>query len=255
MNPVLFLRFLELLSEESRPLDAKAISLALSISYSTAYRTINSLVKAGFLLQEPRGQRVSPSDQLFSLARQLTSNNWLWSRRREILNDLAARVQATCNFTICSGEHVVYVDRVEINWPLPLTFKPGSRVPLHSTSSGKFYLAHMPVRKRRKYLASVALHPDTSSVSSAMEALSGELDGIRKQGFALDNEGFLRGLISVAVPVFGSRRSIIGTLALHVASQHMSLEAAKERIPLMRSAAAKIRDLYILGSSGLCNSI
>jgi DNA-binding IclR family transcriptional regulator len=249
VNPGLFLRFLGLLSEEARPLDAKAIAVALNISYATALRTINSLVKEGFLLQEPRGQRVSPSDRLFSLARQLTSNNWLWSRRREILNRLASCVQATCNFTICSGDQVVYVDRVELNWPLPLTFKPGSKVPLFCTSSGKFYLAHMPIRKRRKYLDTLTLHSYTPNSVVDIETLSSELISIRKQGFALDDEGFLRGLISVAVPVFGKRRSIIGTLSLHAASRYMDLEGAKAKIPLLRAAAANIRDLYLSGIS------
>ena len=253
MNPVLFLKFLGMLSEEVGPLDPKVISSNLDISYSTAYRLINTLVKEGYLIQEPLGQRISPSDKLFSLARQLTSNNWLWSRRREILNDVASHVQATCNFTICSGDHVIYVDRVEINWPLALTLKPGSKVPLYCTSSGKFYLAHMPFRKRRKYFDSVERYIYTPNSIVDIKVLSREFDSIRKQGFAVDNEGFLHGLISVAVPVFGSRRSIIGTLALHGASQCMSLDVAKEKIPLLRVAAAKIRDLYLFGSSGVNN--
>jgi len=113
----------------------------------------------------------------------------------------------------------------------------------------------MVVRKRRKYLDSLTLHNDTSNSVTDIKAFCVELEAIRKQGFAIDNEGFLRGLISVAVPVFGNRRSIIGTLALHVASHHMNLEVAKEKIPLLRAAAVNIRDLYLMRNSGVAKSI
>ena len=41
---------------------------------------------------------------------------------------------------------MLYLDRVEAQWPLRLTLDVGSHVPLHCTASGKLFLALMPCR-------------------------------------------------------------------------------------------------------------
>ena len=48
---------------------------------------------------------------------------------RVVLKDLVANVGETCNIGVLDRDEIVYIDRVECEWPLRLQLQAGSRVP------------------------------------------------------------------------------------------------------------------------------
>src|ERR1700754_1968640 len=54
---------------------------------------------------------------------------------------LLEEIGETCNITMIDGDRLIYLDRVESDWPLQFRLKIGSHVPLHCTASGKIFLA------------------------------------------------------------------------------------------------------------------
>lgn len=72
--------------------------------------------------------------------------------RHAIPQSLVQRLGETCNLTMLDGAQVVYMDRVQAQWPLRLSFQPGSRVPAHASASGKLLLALLPARERQRIL-------------------------------------------------------------------------------------------------------
>lgn len=133
---------------------------ATGLAKSTVHRIAHLLEDAGLLVREPDGKRYAPGPRLSALALQVLVGSHWNAPRHAILQSLVQRLGETCNLTMLDGAQVVYMDRVQAQWPLRLSFQPGSRVPAHASASGKLLLglaarARAPAHPRA---AAAALH-------------------------------------------------------------------------------------------------
>lgn len=155
----------------------------------------------------------------------------------------------SCNITTLSGNEVVYLDRVETHEPLRIYLRPGSRVPVHCSASGKMILSQMSPAQRRKLLAHAPLEMYTPNTVTDIELLEEEFKRIRRDGYALDNEEFLPGLVCVAVLVPNET----GRSNLLVAAQapviRVTPEDALEMLPALQRAAAAIAQVETEGTA------
>jgi IclR family transcriptional regulator, acetate operon repressor len=234
----------EAIALSPEPLTLEGIAAATRIPKPSLHRFINALVESRVLLREAHGKAYSAGERLSAMAAGVLSHSALHDERRSILRSLVDQIGETCNFTTLDVHDVVYVDRVEASWPLRVHLQPGSRVPIHCTSSGKLFLAHMPAQKRRRLLYAAALKRYTSKTITDPARLEAELRRIRKTKISTDDEGYLAGLISVAVPVSGNKRRIIGTVAVHAPTARMSLKQALAHIGLLKRAAGDLGRIY-----------
>ena len=144
----------------------------------------------------------------------------------------------SCNLTALSGAEVVYLDRVEAAFPLRLELRPGTRVPAHCSASGKLFLAWMAARQRRALLDGLTLTRYTAHTLTERKALESELDAIRRDGYSVDAEEFVEGLVCVAVPVFApGHRKVRCALALQAPAARMTLVQARLQLPRLQVAA------------------
>jgi IclR family transcriptional regulator, acetate operon repressor len=234
----------EVVALASEPVSLDGIASATRIPKPTLHRFINKLVESGVLLREAHGKFYSAGERLSAMAMGVMSHSSLRNERRSILRALVDRIGETCNFTTLDVHEIVYVDRVEAAWPLRVHLQPGSHVPIHCTSSGKLFLAHMPARQRRRLLYGAALKRFTDKTITDPARLATELTRIRKTKISTDDEGYLAGLISVAVPVLGRDRRMIGTVAVHAPTARMSLKRALQDVGLLKRAASDLGMIY-----------
>ncbi len=238
------LQIAEVVALASAPLSLDGIAGATRIPKPTLHRFINAMVESGVLLREAHGKAYSAGERLSAMAIGIMSHAALRNERRSILKSLVDEIGETCNFTTLDAHEIVYVDRVEAAWPLRVHLQPGSHVPIHCTSSGKLFLAHMSARQRRRLLYGAALKRFTSKTITDPARLERELLNIRKTKVSTDDEGYLAGLISVAVPVLGSNRRMIATVAVHAPTARMSLNRALGHVALLKRAASDLGRIY-----------
>src|SRR5690606_30936917 len=117
---------------------------------------------------------------------------------RAILQELAELVQETCNITMSSGDDIVYLDRVERNWPPRFALHAGSRVPFHCTASGKLLLSFMPKQQRERLLVQLPLRGSTEHTITDLDKLRKELAEIRKNGYSINAGEFMPGMVAIA---------------------------------------------------------
>lgn len=234
----------EVIARSAEPVTLDHIASATGIPKSTAHRLINALVDAGVLLREARPKSYSAGTRLSAMVVESMSKSTFRDERRAILKELVDQIGETCNFTTLDGTELVYVDRVEAGWPLGLTLQPGSKVPIHCTASGKMFLSRLPARLRRRVLYGSPLQRFAPKTITDPARLEKELLRIRKTRVSTDDEGFLAGLIAVAVPVLGRDRRIIATVSVHAPTARMSLKRALEHVNLLRRAAGDLGRIY-----------
>lgn len=235
------LRLLELLDQlarQSKPMALPEVVALTGWPKPTVHRMLAQLEGGGWLVREPDGRRYAMASRLLRLAESVLSNSTQQGVRHAVLRQLVSEVGESCNLTALSGAEVVYLDRVEAAFPLRLELRPGTRVPAHCSASGKLFLAWMATRQRRALLDGLTLTRYTAHTLTERKALESELDAIRRDGYSVDAEEFVEGLVCVAVPVFApGHRKVRCALALQAPAARMTLVQARLQLPRLQLAA------------------
>ena len=237
------LRVLSLLANEGRALSLADLAAQLGLPKGTAHRICTQLLAGGFLARDVDERSFTVGPALRRLAFATLNHGTVRGLRHEVLSELVAKVGETCNFTTLDGAQVLYLDRVEAQWPLRLTLDVGSHVPLHCTASGKMFLAQMPRAARDALIGELPLPPMTRNTLTSAKSLRAECDRIAEQGYACDREEFIAGLIAVAVPVLGADGIGRVAIAVHAPVARMALAEAEAQLPALQAAALRMRGL------------
>jgi DNA-binding IclR family transcriptional regulator len=249
------LRVLEAIAARRRPLSIAEIAAALDIPQPTAHRIVGSLEKLGFVGREPGRRRIVEGARFVRLGLDVLRAAAGSGSRHAVLAALARKTGESCNLGVIAGGHVIYVDRVESQWPLGLRFEPGSKVPLHCTAIGKLLLSELPGSALEAHLASGALARYTASTITDARKLRTELKRTKQQGFSLDNEEFMSGVICMAVPVRGPRDGqVCAGLAISAAQARHTLAGVKRFLPDLRAAATRLERALAEDEAGATNA-
>ena len=203
----------------------------------TVHRMLQQLEGAGLLQRERDGRQYATGVRLRRLAENLLLHDSHHGARHAVLRHLVAEIGESCNITALSGGEVVYLDRVETAAPLRFYLHPGSRVPAHCSASGKVFLAQMTAEQRRRLLAHAPLEKYTANTATTLPALERAVARVQRDGYALDDEEFLPGLVclAVGVPAASGRSSLC--VAVQAPVVRATAETAKRWLPALRRAA------------------
>lgn len=237
------LRLLALLAHEGRALSLADLAAQLGLPKGTAHRICTQLLATGFLARDLDERSFVVGPALRQLAFDTLNHGSVRGLRHEVLAALVQEVGETCNLTTLDGARVLYLDRVEAQWPLRLTLDVGSHVPLHCTASGKLFLAQMPKKARDATIDGLPLPRMTASTLTDPAALRAECDAIAQDGFSRDREEFMAGLVAVAVPVRDAAGEVRAALAVHAPTARMSMADAERRIDALKAAALRMGGL------------
>ena len=231
---------LEVVASKDQFFSLQGLAEETSIPKPTLHRMLQQLESAGLLERSGDNRQYGTGVRLRKLAENLLLNDTFHGARHGVLRALVSEVGESCNLTALSGSEVMYLDRVETPAPLRFYLHSGSRVPVHCSASGKLFLAGMTPLQRQRLLAHAALEAFTPKTLTDLAALEEEIQQVKRQGFALDNEEFLPGLLCVAVLVpSASGRS---NLCVAVQAPIMRLTPAKALglLPALHRAAGAL---------------
>lgn len=234
------LQVLEAVAAIDGPASLTEITKALDLPQATAFRLCQRLEDEGYLTRDGGTRKYAMGARLMRLGLDIVRGSGPLSSRHKILSELVDTIGETCNLTTMAGTEVLYLDRVETRWPLRLALEPGSRVPLHCTSSGKLLLASLPKPARQQILKGLTLTANTPNTITNRTELERELQRIARRGFSTDNEEFLVGLIAIAVPIKDRRGKTFAAVACHAPIARLSLKEATALAPVLQAAAAKL---------------
>lgn len=231
---------LEVIAQKDAPFTLQAMVEETGLPKPTMHRMLQQLEGAGILQREGNGRHYGTGQRLMRLAENTLLNSTTHGARHAVLRQLVDEVGESCNITAFSGSEVLYLDRVETAAPLRFYLHPGSRVPAHCSATGKLFLSQMTPSQRRRLLAAVPLEKFTANTHASFEALEREIEQVRAQGYAFDNEEFLPGLLCLGVLVPSAQGHSNMGLALQAPVMRFSRERALSFLPTLRRAAEAI---------------
>jgi IclR family transcriptional regulator, acetate operon repressor len=234
---------LEVIASKDQLFSLQALVEATGLPKPTLHRMLQQLESANLLQREGDGRHYSTGTRLRRLAENLLMNDSHHGARHAVLRHLVEQIGESCNITTLSGSEVVYLDRVETAAPLRFYLHPGSRVPVHCSASGKVFLAQMTPAQRNRLLAHAPLERFTPNTLTDAAKLERELKRVQRDGFAMDDEEFLPGLICLAVRVPAAGRP--SNLCVAVQAPMLRLTPAKARalLPALPRAAQALCEI------------
>lgn len=234
---------LEVIATKDQPFSLQRLVEETGLPKPTLHRMLQQLENAGVLQREHAGRQYSPGVRLRQLASNLLINNTFHGARRIVLRQLVEEVGESCNLTAFTGSEVVYLDRVETAAPLRFYLHSGSRVPAHCSSSGKLFLAQMTPLQRRRLLTHAPLTQYTPKTETDPTNLERELELVRRNGYALDDEEFLTGLLCVAVLVPNPAGRSNLAVAIQAPIMRLTHDKALHFLPALQRAAQALAAL------------
>jgi DNA-binding IclR family transcriptional regulator len=219
------LHILEVLAGE----DARAgltlteLGRTLGMHRSTLFRFLATLRARGYIDRDPVTDRYRLGARVLTLAGAFLDRLDIRHVARPALQALCDRTQELVHLATLDQGEVVTIERIEGKHPVSLQTGIGARRPVYCTASGKAILAYLPPADvERRLPADLPAYTPRTITSHA--AMHDHLAGVRRLGFAIDDEERIEGVRCVAAPVFGYGGGVAGAISIAAPVQRAPLD-------------------------------
>jgi DNA-binding IclR family transcriptional regulator len=233
---------LELL-RDSGPMRITRMAEELDVSKSTVYNYVTTMSNSGYVISE--NDRYKLGLKLLSFGHSLQIRNQLYEAAKPELDELVEETNERCQVLAEENGHGVYIYQTTGNRYLQTSSRVGSRVNLHCTGIGKALLAYKPDELVEEVIESRGLEKRTENTITTPEVLYDELEKIRDEGVAFDDEEALPGLRCVAAPIKDLNDVSIGAISVSGPATRLNGSRFKQELPeAIRKTAQAIEIKY-----------
>lgn len=169
---------------------------------STTHRLLATMNALRYVEFDSSNNRWMIGLQAFALGASFMQTRDLGRLGRPIMRSLMIDAGETVNIGIASTGGLSYIAQMRPMHGQCAAVPTGSLMPLHTTASGKVLLAYQRDTEIAAFLGNQDLARETEMSCTGSGALASELERVRQQGFAVDDQEHRMGLCCVAAPVF-----------------------------------------------------
>ena len=234
------LTMLEAVAQESDGLSNAEISRKLNIPKSSASYILRTLETRGYLTRDEETGKYRVGLKILSLSRGALDGRDVRGIALPIMRHLTHQTGLTCHLAVLDGPDAVYIEKVEPEGFIRMDTWVGRRMRVHATSVGKAIVAHTPQERLEEILGKSGMEKRTPKTITTLPRLLRELEKVRDQGYAVDDEENNLGARCVAAPIFDERGSIEASLGLSGTTQQVSPHTMPRIIEALKDAARHI---------------
>jgi len=220
------LDILDLFSFQDRRMNLSLMVKKTGMNKTTAKRLVSNLTDRGFLHQDPVTKQYQLGMRLFELGGIVFSSFSLRQAAAYPMSRLQNETGATVLLGTMMDNELVYVDKREGKGMIRITSDIGWRRPLHYGMLGMVLMAHLDSKEVRGILKKSPLEAHTPYSITDEDAFSLRLESIRKQGYVVEHQEAVEGVVGIAAPIRDYSRKVIA--ALGIAVTLASSQAQKE---------------------------
>ena len=208
------MKLLEVLSQFREPASLKQLALETGLHPSTAHRILGAMASSG-VVERARPGSYQLGIRLLELGNIVKSRISIRDLAMPLMRRLHAELGESVNLGVRKGDEIVYVERTSSgNSSVRVVHLVGAHAPLHVTAVGKLFLLEDGRQEVREYARRTGLPGLTPASLTSLPSLERELERVRKQGFACDNEEIELGLRCIAAPVRDDTGELVAGLSV-----------------------------------------
>jgi IclR family acetate operon transcriptional repressor len=195
-------------------LSVTEIALRLSVAKSTALALARTLAAAGLLRGVEPGPRYVLGLNLLRLGDLVGQQTSIAELGLPTLRDLSSVTGMTARLAMNEAGYPVFLERIDGEGSIRFHAPLGQREQPHATAAGKAILATLGDADVRSLLEVAGMARYTPKTLTDVESLLGDLDRVRSEGYALDDEEEAEGVFCVGSAFFDHQGACAGAVSV-----------------------------------------
>lgn len=233
------LDILELLSGAPSGMTLSELAAKSQLHVSTAHRLVNVLVERGYAVKD--GGKYRLSLRTFEIGCRVSGVWSLLAEAKPRLEELAAFSKEAVHLVERDGNKVVYLYKAEPYQQLVrMDSHTGLRNPMYCTGVGKSILALLPREEVERIWREEEITVFSPNTITDLGKMEQELEKIRQQGYAVDNEEHEPNVRCIAVAIRNWAGEPVAAISISAPAARLNDEVMASLLPLLRTAADDI---------------
>jgi DNA-binding IclR family transcriptional regulator len=233
------LKLLETLAREPYELSLSSICTEQGLPKGSAHRLMATLVDSGFVEQSKSNRKYRLTGKALWVGGAYLRHSALYRAAFPILQELALRVEGMAHLAAWDAGSVLYLHTVGPPSSLYLFADTGELRPVHATGLGKAMLAYRPDADLERVFQD-PVESFTARTITSREAMRQELERIRSQGYAFDDEEGVVGLRCVAAPIWNRDGLAVAAISSSAAAAELEGERRSHLAATIREGALRV---------------
>ncbi|WP_110971133.1 IclR family transcriptional regulator domain-containing protein [Pseudomonas huaxiensis] len=231
------LALMQLFSVDQPKLTVPQAAALSGMTQSAARRFLLTLVHEAFIETDGRHYWLTP--KALRIGQAYVDSAQLPRMLRPVVEQVARTTQEHVSVGTRDGDEMVHIVRSRYSHVASLSIRPGSRVPMYCTASGRLWLAALSAEALDAYFARIQLRALTPYTCVDEQALREKLRVIARQGYAEVDQEFEVGMRVLGVPLQDRHGVLRSTLAITSHASRISVEDMRKRFltPLYEAQA------------------
>ena len=209
------LNVIEIIAASDRELSLSELLGHTNIPKQSLIRILKTLCERGFVDRGSNRGFYRLGMNILYLGSRMQEKMNLRSVALPFMQELAHLTHKAVELATMDRDQLFLIDRIEGTEGIRFYSRVGVVYPyFHAVCAGKIYLAHMDAEKRRKALSKIGLPAVTEYTLTDLNELEKDLAGVRKNGYAFEDQELRIGLRRIAAPIYNLRDELVGSINL-----------------------------------------
>ena len=233
------IRISRLLCESPKPLGLAELCQASGLSKHMVYRCLQTFLSEGVIIESGEGPKYEPSLLSFHYNSLPVARMTVTRATEKPLYALWQDLNECVYLGVLHDSRVLYLIHHEGGREIRSGGgRMGGRYLLHADGAGKVLAAYADGALCERLLAE-GLEKLTPHTHADRKSFLAEMVRVRKQGFAIDNEEYIKGVTCFGAPVFNYAGQVAGAICCSVLTMHYTVKELEEKIGPKVLACAK----------------
>ncbi len=234
------LQIVEYLASSTDWVSLREMARDLRISAPSAFRSLSSLKKAGYVRQHSQDSKYQLTLKIAWVSAQVLEHVQLRQIAHPFLQRLTSLTNETTHLAVLEGTEFVYIDKVDNSQAVRMRSRVGQRGLLHCTAAGKSLLAFLPEPEREATVKRLKFPRLTDNTITDAAAFREQLATIRRQGYSVDDEENEVGIRCIGSPIHDHTGRLAGALSISGWTITMTRERVREVVSELIETTRKI---------------
>ena len=236
------IKILDSFSLDEPELTLKELTNKTGLPKPTVYRIAEALNKVNILSKDDNVSKYRIGVKLFELGSLYLETLELRKLAFPEIEKLSKYTEESIHMGVLDGNEVTSIEGLGSTHNLQAKLWIGKRSPIYCTSIGKAILAFLPKKEQEEILTTIEFKRYTKNTITDKKNLKKELESIRRQGFALDNEEHDEGIMCVGAPIFNNKGEVVASISISGPKIRMKEQELEKYKKLLMDSVKRISD-------------
>ena len=239
------LKILSLFSTDTPSLTQSEISRTIGINMTSTYRFVNTIVRLEFLEKDAKTKELSLGMRSLALGANIIRTIDELRLIKGVVDKVYNNHNISIDVVFAIDGNLMRTYHREATETLTYHLPAVAKNSLHNTSVGKAYLSTLPEDILRQMIVGMSLVSKTQKTIVDRDRLVNEIDKTRQRGYAICDEEYLPGLVTIGAPLINqSTGKGIGGVSFDFSLlQHSAREVEEKYSALIVEVGSALSDI------------